>query len=65
MNESVKRTPSDKMKKQMEYLRRSIAYRKHDNTEYVRCPYYGSQYCEKYDLINVTCYGWKGECNYE
>lgn len=64
MIENTKHT-SPKTKKRMIYLMRNVAYHKHDNTEYVRCPYYGTQYCEKYDLINVTCNGWKGECNYE
>lgn len=65
MNENKRRTPSAKTRKSMYYLSRKIAYHMNDNIEYVRCPYYGTQYCEKYDLINVTCNGWKGECNYE
>ena len=65
MNENMRHTPSPKTRKAMYYLSRNIAYHKKDNVEYVRCPYYGTQYCEKYDLINVTCNGWKEGCNYE
>lgn len=65
MSENMRRTSSDKTKKSMVYFMRNVAYHKKDNVEYVRCPYYGSQYCEKYNLINVTCNGWKEGCNYE
>ena len=65
MNESIRHTPSDKATNSFTILRRSLYYHRNDNIEYVRCPYYGSQYCEKYNLINVTCNGWKEECNYE